>query len=129
MSIVAIQVAFFGPHSSQAVRLENCSIFIYIVCMFILMLITGLVSYAPIRFRRRTCQPRPIPGYGLLIAVPTGVKIFNRTATMLSEANRFATSMCFSIVFLITFTIGELTFRPKWQVSTLNRYPIWRLCP
>ncbi len=45
----------------------------------------------------------------LLIAVPTGVKIFNWIATMWGGAIRFTTSMMFAIAFLFTFTIGGLT--------------------
>ncbi|HEY7334669.1 MAG TPA: cytochrome c oxidase subunit I [Bryobacteraceae bacterium] len=45
----------------------------------------------------------------LLIAVPTGVKIFNWIATMWGGAIRLTTSMLFAIAFLFTFTIGGLT--------------------
>ena len=45
----------------------------------------------------------------LLIAVPTGVKIFNWIATMWGGAIRFTTSMLFAIAFLFTFTIGGLS--------------------
>lgn len=45
----------------------------------------------------------------MLIAVPTGIKIFNWTATMYGGAIRFTTSMWFAIAFLITFTIGGLS--------------------
>ncbi|MBV9501346.1 MAG: cytochrome c oxidase subunit I [Acidobacteriaceae bacterium] len=45
----------------------------------------------------------------MLIAIPTGVKIFNWTATMYGGAIRFTTSMCFAIAFLITFTMGGLS--------------------
>jgi cytochrome c oxidase subunit 1/cytochrome c oxidase subunit I+III len=65
----------------------------------------------------------------MLIAVPTGVKILNWTATMLGGVIRFTTSMCFAIAFLITFTIGGLTFRSNWHVSTFNHNPTWRLWP
>lgn len=62
--ILAILIASFDPHSSQADGLVDFSIFIYIVCVAILLLITGLVSYAAIRFRGRPGQPDPKPGYG-----------------------------------------------------------------
>ena len=59
----------------------------------------------------------------MLIAVPTGVKIFNWTATMWGGAIRFTTSMWFAIGFLVMFTIGGLsgvTFAVvpiDWQVT------------
>jgi cytochrome c oxidase subunit 1 len=42
----------------------------------------------------------------MLIAVPTGVKIFNWTATMWRGAMTFETPMLFSLAFLFLFTIG-----------------------
>jgi cytochrome c oxidase subunit 1/cytochrome c oxidase subunit I+III len=45
----------------------------------------------------------------MLIAVPTGVKIFNWIATMWNGAIHFTTSMLFAIAFLIQFTMGGLS--------------------
>ena len=45
----------------------------------------------------------------LLIAIPTGVKIFNWTATLWGGSIRFSTSMLFAIAFLIQFVAGGLT--------------------
>src|SRR6267142_3329258 len=45
----------------------------------------------------------------LLIAIPTGLKVFNWTATLWGGSIRLTTSMCFAIVFLIQFVIGGLT--------------------
>ncbi len=42
----------------------------------------------------------------MLIAVPTGVKVFNWVATMFKGAMTFETPMLFSIAFVILFTIG-----------------------
>jgi len=59
----------------------------------------------------------------MLIAVPTGVKIFNWIATMWGGAIRVTVSMLFAMAFLITFTIGGLsgvTFAVvpiDWQVT------------
>ncbi len=59
----------------------------------------------------------------LLIAVPTGVKIFNWIATMWGGSIRFTTAMLFAIAFLFTFTIGGLsgvsfaTFPLDWQTT------------
>jgi cytochrome c oxidase subunit 1/cytochrome c oxidase subunit I+III len=48
-------------------------------------------------------------GTSMLIAVPTGVKIFNWTATMWGGSLRFTTSMLFAITFIIQFTVGGLS--------------------
>jgi cytochrome c oxidase subunit I len=59
----------------------------------------------------------------LLIAVPTGVKIFSWIATMWGGSIRLTTSMLFAIAFLFTFTIGGLsgvtfaTVPIDWQVT------------
>jgi len=42
----------------------------------------------------------------MLIAVPTGVKVFNWIATMFKGALTFETPMLFAVAFLIMFTIG-----------------------
>jgi len=48
-------------------------------------------------------------GTSMLIAVPTGVKIFNWTATMWKGSIRFTTSMMFATAFIIEFTVGGLS--------------------
>ena len=45
----------------------------------------------------------------LLIAIPTGLKIFNWTATLWGGAIRLTTAMMFSIAFLLLFVIGGLS--------------------
>jgi cytochrome c oxidase subunit I len=48
-------------------------------------------------------------GASMLIAVPTGVKVFNWIATMWGGSIRFTTAMLFATAFLIQFTIGGLS--------------------
>lgn len=45
----------------------------------------------------------------MLIAIPTGIKIFNWLATLWGGSIRFTTAMMFATAFLVTFTIGGLS--------------------
>jgi cytochrome c oxidase subunit 1/cytochrome c oxidase subunit I+III len=59
----------------------------------------------------------------MLIAVPTGVKIFNWIATMYGGSIRFNTSMLFATAFIVQFVVGGLsgitfaTAPVDWQVT------------
>ena len=45
----------------------------------------------------------------MLIAVPTGIKIFNWAATLVGGSIRFTTAMLFAVAFLLEFTFGGLS--------------------
>jgi cytochrome c oxidase subunit I len=59
----------------------------------------------------------------MLIAVPTGIKIFNWIATMWGGSLWFTTSMLFAVAFIIEFTIGGMSgvsfaaVPVDWQVT------------
>ena len=59
----------------------------------------------------------------MLIAVPTGMKIFSWIATMWGGAIRFTTAMLFAVAFLLEFTVGGLsgvafaTVPVDWQLT------------
>jgi cytochrome c oxidase subunit I len=62
-------------------------------------------------------------GGSMLIAIPTGVKIFNWIGTMWGGSIRFTTAMLFALAFLVQFVVGGLsgiTFAAApidWQVT------------
>lgn len=60
------------------------------------MFVTGIALGAQLFFMYTT----------MLIAVPTGVKVFNWVATMFRGALTFETPMLFSLAFIVLFTIG-----------------------
>ncbi|MCV5373236.1 cbb3-type cytochrome c oxidase subunit I, partial [Escherichia coli] len=60
------------------------------------MFTTGMPVFAELFFMYCT----------MLIAVPTGVKVFNWVATMWRGALTFETPMLFAIAFIVLFTIG-----------------------
>jgi len=60
------------------------------------MFVTGLMLQAQIFFMTTT----------MLIAVPTGIKVFNWVATMFKGSITFETPMLFAIAFVILFSIG-----------------------
>jgi cytochrome c oxidase subunit I len=45
----------------------------------------------------------------MLIAIPTGIKIFNWLATLWGGSIRFTAAMTFAIAFIVTFTIGGVS--------------------
>src|SRR5579884_69925 len=48
-------------------------------------------------------------GASMVIAIPTGIKIFNWLATMWGGRIRFTTAMLFMIAFIVQFTIGGIS--------------------
>ena len=77
----------------------------------------------------------------LLVAVPTGVKVFSWTATIWMGKLRFPTPMLFTLGALVIFLIGGLTGPPLGVVATdlhlhrhllcrwpLPRHHVWRVC-
>jgi len=64
----------------------------------------------------------------MVIAVPTGIKIFSWIATMWGGSIRFDTPMLFALGFIITFTLGGVTgvkiANPGFDVIVHNTYYI-----
>ena len=63
------------------------------------MFVSGQSQYATLVFSFLT----------FLVAIPSGIKVFNWVSTMYKGAITFETPMLFTLTFLFTFTIGGLT--------------------
>jgi len=57
-------------------------------------------------------------GLTFLVAIPTAIKIFNWVATLYKGSIALNTPMCYTLMFLFTFTIGGLTGLPLATLAT-----------
>ena len=66
----------------------------------------------------------------MLIAIPTGIKIFNWLSTLWGGSLRFHTAFCFAVAFVAMFTIGGLSgvmhASPRWTSSRPTPTSWWR---
>lgn len=74
----------------------------------------GFVSFAVWSHHMFTTGMGPIAASAfaitsLIIAIPTGIKVFNWLATMWGGQIQFTTAMLFAIAFIFTFTLGGIT--------------------
>jgi cytochrome c oxidase subunit I len=63
------------------------------------MFVAGMSEYATMVFSALT----------FLVAIPSGVKVFNWTATLYNGSVSFASPMLYALAFIVLFTIGGLT--------------------
>ncbi|MGP3984437.1 aa3-type cytochrome oxidase subunit I [Streptomyces sp. KR80] len=109
--VYIIALPFFGIVTEILPVFSRKPIFGYLPLIGATMAITGLsmVVWAHHMFATGAVL---LPFFSLLsflIAVPTGVKFFNWTATMLRGSLSFETPMLWSVGFLVTFLFGGLT--------------------
>ncbi|MEU4267355.1 cytochrome c oxidase subunit I [Streptomyces sp. NPDC026092] len=109
--VYIIALPFFGIVSEIIPVFARKPIFGYATLIAATMAITGLsvVVWAHHMFATGAVL---LPFFSLLsflIAVPTGVKFFNWTGTMLKGSLSFETPMLWSVGFLVSFLFGGLT--------------------
>ncbi|WP_418956235.1 cytochrome c oxidase subunit I [Streptomyces tritici] len=109
--VYIIALPFFGIVTEILPVFSRKPIFGYVTLIGATMAITGLsvVVWAHHMFATGAVL---LPFFSLLsflIAVPTGVKFFNWTGTMLKGSLSFETPMLWSIGFLVSFLFGGLT--------------------
>ncbi|MEU7009558.1 cytochrome c oxidase subunit I [Streptomyces sp. NPDC046332] len=109
--VYIIALPFFGIISEIIPVFARKPIFGYATLIAATMTITGLsvVVWAHHMFATGAVL---LPFFSLLsflIAVPTGVKFFNWTGTMLKGSLSFETPMLWSVGFLVSFLFGGLT--------------------
>ncbi|MEV6327224.1 cytochrome c oxidase subunit I [Streptomyces sp. NPDC051909] len=109
--VYIIALPFFGIVSEIIPVFSRKPIFGYVTLIAATMTITGLsvVVWAHHMFATGAVL---LPFFSLLsflIAVPTGVKFFNWTGTMLNGSLSFETPMLWAVGFLVSFLFGGLT--------------------
>ncbi|WP_282701529.1 cytochrome c oxidase subunit I [Streptomyces sp. CC219B] len=109
--VYIIALPFFGIVSEIIPVFARKPLFGYLTLVAATMAITGLsvVVWAHHMFATGAVLLPFFSFMSFLIAVPTGVKFFNWTGTMLKGSLSFETPMLWSVGFLVTFLFGGLT--------------------
>ncbi|WP_210586374.1 cytochrome c oxidase subunit I [Streptomyces sp. GESEQ-35] len=109
--VYIIALPFFGIITEIIPVFSRKPIFGYLTLVGATMAITGLsvVVWAHHMFATGAVLLPFFSFMSFLIAVPTGVKFFNWTGTMIKGSLSFETPMLWSVGFLVTFLFGGLT--------------------
>ncbi|WP_155055507.1 aa3-type cytochrome oxidase subunit I [Streptomyces blattellae] len=109
--VYIIALPFFGIVTEIIPVFSRKPIFGYLTLVGATMAITGLsvVVWAHHMFATGAVLLPFFSFMSFLIAVPTGVKFFNWTGTMIKGSLSFETPMLWSVGFLVTFLFGGLT--------------------
>ncbi|MER7046208.1 aa3-type cytochrome oxidase subunit I [Streptomyces jumonjinensis] len=109
--VYVIALPFFGIVTEILPVFSRKPIFGYLTLVGATMAITGLsiVVWAHHMFATGAVLLPFFSFLSFLIAVPTGVKFFNWTGTMLKGSLSFETPMLWSVGFLVSFLFGGLT--------------------
>ncbi|MFG3012618.1 cytochrome c oxidase subunit I [Streptomyces cinerochromogenes] len=109
--VYIIALPFFGIITEIIPVFSRKPIFGYLTLVGATMAITGLsmVVWAHHMFATGAVLLPFFSFMSFLIAVPTGVKFFNWTGTMIKGSLSFETPMLWAMGFLVTFLLGGLT--------------------
>jgi cytochrome c oxidase subunit 1 len=109
--VYIVALPFFGIISEIIPVFSRKPIFGYLTLIAATMAITGLsmIVWAHHMFATGAVLLPFFSFMSFLIAVPTGVKFFNWSGTMLKGSLSFETPMLWAVGFLVTFLFGGLT--------------------
>jgi cytochrome c oxidase subunit 1 len=119
--VYIIALPFFGVISEIIPVFSRKPIFGYTAFVLATLAIAGysVTTWAHHMFATGAVNQPFFAGTTLIIAVPTGVKIFNWVFTMVGGRLRLTTPMLFAIAFIVVFLIGGLT-GPMLAVPTFD---------
>ncbi|MGH2685714.1 MAG: cytochrome c oxidase subunit I [Actinomycetota bacterium] len=109
--VYIVALPFFGVVTEVIATFSRRPVFGYRALVFATVLIAAysMGAWAHHMFVTGAVLLPFFSGITMLVAVPTGVKMFNWIGTMWSGSIRFATSMLFALGFLVTFLLGGLS--------------------
>jgi cytochrome c oxidase subunit 1 len=126
--VYIIALPFFGVVSEIVPVFSRKPIFGYFAFVLATLAIGAysVTTWAHHMFATGVVNAPYFAGTTLLIAVPTGVKIFNWVFTMIGGKLVFSTPLLFAIAFIIVFLIGGLTGPmlavPSFDVHVTDTY-------
>ena len=109
--VYILALPFFGVITEVVATFSRRPVFGYKGLVFATLLIAGLSMgvWAHHMFATGAVLLPFFSGMTMLIAVPTGVKIFNWIGTMWRGRIVFTTSMLFAVAFVVTFVLGGVS--------------------
>jgi cytochrome c oxidase subunit I len=109
--VYIVALPFFGVVSEIIPVFSGTPLFGYrgFVLATLLIAAYSVAVWAHHMFTTGAVELGYFSGMTFLIAIPTGVKVFNWLGTMWGGRVRFSAPMCFALAFLVTFVIGGLS--------------------
>ena len=109
--VYIVALPFFGVVSEIIPVFSRKPMYGYVAFVLASLAIAGysVTTWAHHMFTTGAVNQPFFAGTTLIIAVPTGVKIFNWVFTMIGGRLRLTTAMLFAISFIVVFLIGGLT--------------------
>ena len=109
--VYIVALPFFGVISEVIPVFSGRPLFGYVAFVLATLAITAysVTTWAHHMFTTGAINGAFFAGTTILIAVPTGVKVFNWLFTMIGGRIRLTTAMLFAVGFIVVFVVGGLT--------------------